>query len=211
MKCDRKDLLLYAVTDRMWLDGRRLCDDVELSLKGGVTMVQLREKELCHADFLAEAREIKALCSGYGVPFIINDDVDVAVACNADGIHVGQSDLAAGTVRARVGKGKIIGVSAETVEQAILAEKNGADYLGVGAMFTTSTKADAGAPSLETLKAICKAVSIPVVAIGGIGAENIEKLSGSGIAGVALVSAIYAEKDIKKATENMRCLMAEIV
>ncbi len=202
-KLMRQALLLYAVTDRAWLSGRPLLHDVEKALKGGVTMVQLREKELSNDDFLAEAFEIKALCKEYGVPFIINDNLEVADACDADGIHVGQSDMEALKVRERLGSNKIIGVSAQTVEQALLAEASGADYLGVGAVFCTSTKKDADFVPYDTLKAICAAVSIPVVAIGGIYAHNIETLGGSGICGVALVSAIFAEMDIETASKKM--------
>ena len=200
----KKALLLYAVTDRSWIDGRMLAHDVEEALKGGTTMLQLREKDLDHDAFLAEALEIKALCKKYAVPFIINDDVEIALACDADGVHVGQSDMEAFKVRERLGPDKIIGVSAQTVGQAILAEKSGADYLGVGAVFTTSTKKDADFVPYDELRAICAAVSIPVVAIGGISADNIEKLAGSGIDGAAVVSAIFAEKDIKAATEKLR-------
>jgi thiamine-phosphate pyrophosphorylase len=200
---DRHALLLYAVTDRAWLGGRTLSHDVEEALKGGVSMVQLREKNLPDSEFLAEAQEIKALCKKYGVPFIINDSVEVFLACDADGIHIGQSDMEALKVRERLGDDKIIGVSAQTVEQAILAEKSGADYLGVGAVFSTSTKKDADFVPYDTLKAICEAVSIPVVAIGGIYEHNIEKLNGSGICGVALVSAIFAVADIEKTSAKM--------
>ena len=211
MSCDKNKLLLYAVTDRAWLDGRTLSHDVKQALLGGATMVQLREKQLCHDDFFAEALKIKALCKEYGVPFIINDDIEVALDCNADGIHVGQSDMDALRVRERLGREKIIGVSAQTVEQAILAEKSGADYLGVGAVFTTTTKTDANLVSFETLKAICSAVSIPVVAIGGIYDYNIEKLAGSGICGVAVVSSLFGEKDIKAAAEKMHALAEKTV
>lgn len=203
---NRASLLLYAVTDRAWLNDRTLTHDVEEAVKGGVTILQLREKDMDYDTFLAEAFEIKALCKVYSVPFIINDNVDVALACDADGVHVGQSDMEAMKVRERLGQNKIIGVSAQTVEQALLAEKSGADYIGAGAVFTTSTKKDADFVPYEELKSICSAVSIPVVAIGGIGADNIEKLAGSGIDGVAVVSAIFAEKGIKAATENLRVL-----
>ena len=145
---------LYAVTDRMWLNGRRLCEVVEEALKGGATMLQLREKELSSEEFLREAKEIKKVCEKYQVPFIINDNVEVAAACNADGVHVGQGDMDALQVRERIGSQKILGVSAQTVEQALLAEKMGADYLGVGAVFTTSTKSDADFVPYEELKAI---------------------------------------------------------
>ena len=143
MRCDKKDLLLYAVTDRSWLGGETLYSQVEKALKGGATFVQLREKELDEGRFLNEAREIKELCRKYQVPFVINDSVEIALAVDADGVHVGQSDMEAGDVRAKLGPDKIIGVSAQTVEQAVLAEKRGADYLGVGAVFPTDSKADA--------------------------------------------------------------------
>ena len=177
MKCAKEDLLLYAVTDRHWLNGRTLYEVVKESLDGGVTFLQLREKTLDEAHFLEEAKELQKLCKEYKVPFIINDNVDIAVAMNADGVHVGQSDMEAGDVRAKLGPDKIIGVSTQTVEQAILAEKHGADYLGVGAVFPTTSKDDAAEVSYDTLKAICEAVSIPVVAIGGITQENVVKLT----------------------------------
>ena len=200
MNCDKKDLLLYAVTDRHWLDGRRLVDVVRESLDGGVTMVQLREKTLDEANFLAEAKELQELCRERGVPFLVNDNVEI----DADGVHVGQSDMEAQNVRALLGPDKILGVSAQTVEQAVLAEKHGADYLGVGAVFPTGSKDDADDVSYETLKAICAAVSIPVVAIGGIAQSNVAQLAGSGICGVAVISAIYAAKDIQKASADLR-------
>ena len=181
MKCAEKDLLLYAVTDRYWLNGRTLADVVRESLEGGVTMLQLREKTLEEPTFLQEAKELQALCRAYHVPFIVNDNVDIALAMDADGVHVGQSDMEALDVRAKLGPDKIIGVSAQTVEQALLAEKHGADYLGVGAVFPTGSKADADDVSYDTLKAICQAVSIPVVAIGGISRDNVARLAGSGI------------------------------
>ncbi|MBO4783211.1 MAG: thiamine phosphate synthase, partial [Lachnospiraceae bacterium] len=192
MNCDKKDLLLYAVTDRHWLNGRKLSDVVKESLDGGVTFVQLREKELEEDKFLEEAKELKELCKEYKVPFVINDNVDIAIAMDADGVHVGQSDMEAGNVRAKLGPDKIIGVSAQTVEQAVLAQQRGADYLGVGAVFPTGSKDDAVEVSHETLKAICEAVSIPVIAIGGISSENVKELAGSGIVGIAVISAIYA-------------------
>ena len=204
MNCDKKDLLLYAVTDRHWLNGRKLSDIVKESLDGGVTFVQLREKELEEDKFLEEAKELKELCKEYKVPFVINDNVDIAIAMDADGVHVGQSDMEAGNVRAKLGPDKIIGVSAQTVEQAVLAQQRGADYLGVGAVFPTGSKDDAVEVSHETLKAICEAVSIPVIAIGGISSENVKELAGSGIVGIAVISAIYAAKDIKKAAEELK-------
>ena len=204
MKCDKNNLLLYAVTDRYWLNGRSLCSVVKESLDGGVTFVQLREKKLDEAHFLEEAKELQQLCHSYHVPFVINDNVDIALAIDADGVHVGQSDMEALDVRAKLGSDKIIGVSAQTVEQAILAERHGADYLGVGAVFPTGSKDDAQEVSYDTLKAICNAVSIPVIAIGGITKENVGKLSGSGICGIAVISAIYAQKDIQKAAADLK-------
>lgn len=165
MNVDKKDLLLYAVTDRHWLNGRTLYSVVKESLDGGVTFLQLREKELDEVHFLEEAKELQQLCREYQVPFIVNDNVDIAISMNADGVHVGQSDMEAGDVRAKLGPDKIIGVSAQTVEQAVLAEKHGADYLGVGAVFPTGSKDDADDVSYETLKAICEAVSIPVLSL----------------------------------------------
>ena len=211
MKCAKENLLLYAVTDRHWLDGRTLKEVVLESLEGGVTMLQLREKHLDEAHFLEEAKELQMLCRSWHVPFLINDNVEIALAMNADGIHVGQSDMAAGDVRKKLGDDKIIGVSAQTVEQALLAEKAGADYLGVGAVFPTSSKDDANEVTYETLKAICSAVSIPVVAIGGITQENIHQLAGSGICGAAVISAIYAKPDIKKAAAELKKAVKEMI
>ena len=211
MKCAKENLLLYAVTDRHWLDGRTLKEVVLESLEGGVTMLQLREKHLDEAHFLEEAKELQMLCRSWHVPFLINDNVEIALAMNADGIHVGQSDMAAGDVRKKLGDDKIIGVSAQTVEQALLAEKAGADYLGVGAVFPTSSKDDANEVTYETLKAICSAVSIPVVAIGGITQENVHQLAGSGICGAAVISAIYAKPDIKKAAAELKKAVRETI
>lgn len=211
MNCDKKDLLLYAVTDRHWLDGRRLINVVRESLDGGVTMVQLREKTLEEEKFLEEAKELQALCRERGVPFLVNDNVEIAREMNADGVHVGQSDMEALDVRAILGPDKILGVSAQTVEQAVLAEKHGADYLGVGAVFPTGSKDDADDVSYDTLKAICQAVSIPVVAIGGITQQNVEKLAGSGICGVAVISAIYAAKDVKAAAADLKATVKEML
>ena len=211
MKLDKKDLLLYAVTDRMWIGNRTLYEQIQEALKGGVTFIQLREKELDDEAFLKEAFEIKELCKKYDVPFVINDNVDIAVKVNADGIHIGQKDMEADLVRSVVGEDKILGVSAQTVEQAVLAEKMGADYLGVGAVFSTASKADADDVSHETLKAICESVSIPVVAIGGIGASNVLQLSGSGIDGVAVISAIFAADNIQKATAELKELTEQVV
>jgi len=211
MNCDKKDLLLYAVTYRAWLGDKTLSWQVEESLKGGATMIQLREKHLDHEHFLKEAKEIKELCRKYQVPFLINDDVDLAVEVDADGVHVGQHDMEAGEVRKKIGPNRILGVSAQTVEQALLAQQAGADYLGVGAVFPTGTKDDADAVSIQTLGEICRAVSIPVVAIGGIGQHNVMQLAGSGICGIAVVSAIYAQPDIQNAASTLHALAKEMV
>ena len=173
--------------------------------------VQLREKELEREAFLEEAIEMKALCARYGVPFIVNDDVEIAIKCKADGIHVGQKDMEAENVRALVGDNMMIGVSTQTVEQAKAAQKAGADYLGVGAMLNTMTKLDASEVSDQTLKEICKSVSIPVVAIGGIKKDNILALSGTGVDGVALVSAIFAADDIETECKELRILSEKMV
>ena len=210
MKFDKKELLLYAVTDRAWLGSQTLCEQVESALKGGATFIQLREKELDEETFLKEAKEIQALCRKYGVPFVINDNVALAVQIDADGVHVGQNDMEAGDVRRKIGPNKILGVSAQTVEQALRAYQNGADYLGVGAVFPTGSKSDAEDVPMETLKRICKAVDIPVVAIGGIGKQNIQTLKGSGICGVAVISAIFGAKDIEKATAELRSLAEQV-
>lgn len=211
MNCRPEDMLLYAVTDRAWLNGETLESQVEKALMGGATFVQLREKELDEEKFLEEAKKIKKLCAEYHVPFVINDNVDIALKVDADGVHVGQSDMEAGDVRAKLGPDKIIGVSAQTVEQAVLAERHGADYLGVGAVFPTSSKDDAVEVPFETLKAICEAVSIPVIAIGGITKDNVKELSSSGICGIAVISAIYGQKDIKKASEELKTATKEMV
>lgn len=202
--------MLYAVTDRSWLNGETLYDQVEKALKGGVTFVQLREKKLDRESFKKEAFAIKELCHRYQVPFIINDDVELALLVDADGVHVGQSDMEAGDVRKRLGPDKIIGVSAKTVEQALQAQSHGADYLGVGAVYATGSKKDATELSHDTLQAIAEAVDIPVVAIGGITRDNILNLKGRGICGVAVISAIFAQKDITQAAEEMRKLSQEI-
>ncbi|MBE6021134.1 MAG: thiamine phosphate synthase [Clostridiales bacterium] len=210
MRCEKEMMKLYAVTDRAWTKEQTLMEQVEQALKGGVTCVQLREKELDEESFLAEAHEMKELCAEYNVPFFINDNVDIAIKCGADGIHVGQDDMEAGNVRKLVGEKMMLGVSAQTVEQAKAAVKAGADYLGVGAVFSTSTKLDAADVSYDTLKAICEAVDVPVVAIGGISKANIMELSGSGVDGVALVSAIFASKDIEKECREL-CELSEMM
>lgn len=211
MNVNNESLLLYAVTDRKWTGAQTLAEQVEEALEGGATFVQLREKTLNEAEFLEEAKELKKLCAKYNVPFVINDNVGIALAMDADGVHIGQDDMEAGTVREKLGPDKIIGVSAQTVEQALLAEKRGADYLGVGAVFPTESKDDAAEVSKETLKAICSAVSIPVVAIGGVSKENIGELAGTGIAGAAVISAIFGSKDIKNAAAELKKTVRETI
>lgn len=203
MRLDKKHMLLYAVTDRAWVGTKSLYEQVKEALENGITCVQLREKELDESDFLKEAKQISTLCKEYKVPFIVNDNVNIAIACKADGIHIGQEDMELTNVRKLVGEDMIIGVSAHTVEEAIKAQEDGADYIGIGAVFATSTKTDVDVLSFDTLKSICEAVDIPTVAIGGIKKDNICKLKGSGIDGVAVVSAIFAAKDIATATKEL--------
>lgn len=206
MKVSEKDMLVYAVTDRAWLNGATVAQQVELAIKGGATFVQLREKHLSDEEFLTEAFEVKAVCNKYGVPFVINDNVEVALKCDADGVHVGQEDMEAKNAREVLGPNKIIGVSTHNVEEAKRAVENGADYLGAGAMFATGTKAEAAVMKKETLKAICDAVDIPVVAIGGISCSNVSELEGTGVDGVAVVSAIFSKPDITEATAELKTL-----
>lgn len=211
MKQLEKDLLLYGVTDRAWLGDRTLAQQVEEAVLGGATFIQLREKMLTGDALLAEARDVRDVCRKHGIPFVINDSVELAERVGADGVHVGQGDMEAGKAREFLGPDKIIGVSAKTVEQALLAEKNGADYLGVGAVFPTSSKSDASVISHETLKAICSAVKIPVIAIGGITADNVKELRGSGICGVAVISALFAKQDVRAAARDMRRQVLEML
>ena len=218
---DKKYLALYGVTDRWWVkqklekagvpvtdDALRegLLEDTKAALEGGMTYVQMREKgdPMTEDELLTEALALKALCAEYGVPFVIDDDVELAVKCGADGVHVGQSDMACVEARKALGSAKVVGVSAQTVEQAVQAEKDGADYLGVGAVFPTGSKDDADDVSHDTVKAICEAVNIPVIAIGGISKNNVGQLAGLGLDGVAVISAIYASDDLKAATEDLK-------
>ena len=207
----KNSLRLYAVTDRAWVGRQTLCQQVEAALQGGVTCVQLREKHLDRDAFLAEAKQICALCRRYGVPFIVNDDLDIALACGADGVHVGQDDMPAAEVRRRAGRRLIVGVSAHTPEEARLAEAAGADYLGAGAVFGSATKTDASLLTPAGLQAVCAAVHIPVVAIGGVNARNILQLQGSGAAGAAVVSGIFGAPDITAACRALRALADTMV
>lgn len=223
---DKKYLALYGVTDRWWVkqklekagvpvtdDALRegLLEDTKAALEGGMTYVQMREKgdPMTEDELLTEALALKALCEEYGVPFVIDDDVELAVKCGADGVHVGQSDMACVEARRALGSARVVGVSAQTVEQAVQAEKDGADYLGVGAVFLTGSKDDADDVSHDTVKAICEAVNIPVIAIGGISKDNVGQLAGLGLDGVAVISAIYASDDLKAATEELKAKTVE--
>lgn len=204
MKFCSDDLLLYAVTDRKWLNGRTLLQQVNEAIDGGVTMVQLREKHLGYDEFLSEADEINKLCKSRNVPFIVNDSVEIAVKSGADGVHLGQGDESVRCVREKYGDRLIIGATARSVEQAIAAQVSGADYLGVGAVFGTTTKADAKPMTVEHLREICSAVNIPVVAIGGINCYNIMELKNSGAVGAAVVSSVFSADDTYSAALKLR-------
>ena len=208
----QNSMLLYAVTDRMWLkDGEGLTDVCRKVLENGATFLQIREKDLDENTFEQEAEALKELCASYRVPYVVNDSVEIAIDIDSDGVHVGQSDIKGRDIRAMIGPDKILGISAGTVEEAQAAEKAGADYIGVGAVFGTSTKKNARNLSLEKLQEISSSVSIPVVAIGGINASNLMELAGSGVDGVAVVSAIFAAKDPGQATRELKVLAQEMV
>ena len=211
MKLEKNSMLLYAVTDRRWLQGASLSEKVEEALSAGITFLQLREKELPYEEFLKEAIALKKLAALYHVPFVVNDDIDIALQSGADGVHVGQSDIKGRDIRRLLGTDKILGISAGTVAEAIAAEAAGADYIGVGAVFPTGTKNDADYVPHDELQRICKSVSIPVVAIGGITEQNIPALKGSGINGVAVVSAIFEKENIKNAVTELLSLSEEMV
>lgn len=207
----KKAMLLYAITDRTWLGNNSLYKQVEDAIKGGATFIQLREKNLSYEKFLEEAKKIKEITDKYGVPFVINDNVEIAKEIDADGVHVGQSDTEAKRAREILGKDKIIGISAGNLKEAIDAEKNGADYIGIGAMFHTDTKSDATSVTFEEAKEITGKVNIPVVAIGGINSENILSLKGTGVDGVAVISAIFSHENIYDATHKLRKLAEELI
>lgn len=210
MSISKERLRLYAVTDRTWLNGRELCGDVEKAILGGATLVQLREKNLDFESLIGSAEKIKAVCGRYNVPLIINDSVEAVTRTDADGVHIGQDDTDAVRARAMLGRDKIIGVTARTVEQAVKAERDGADYIGAGAVFGTSTKDGAKKMELETLRAITAAVSIPVIAIGGVTSDNVTLLKNCGIAGAAVVSGIFAQENIEKAARELLTKIKEI-
>lgn len=205
----RRALALYAVTDNAWLAGRALSECVQEALDGGATFVQLRDKDSSCAGHVLRARTLIPLCRAAGVPFVVNDDVEAARLSGADGVHVGQGDAACADARAALGPDAIVGVSASTVEEALAAQAAGADYLGVGAVFGTPTKADAAVTGTGGLAAICKAVDIPVVAIGGLNLQTVGALAGTGADGAAVVSAIFAADDIEGAARALRAAVAE--
>ena len=211
MKLTEDMLRLYAVTDRSWLCGQTLLEQVEQALIGGATLVQLREKALDEETFLSEAAQMAKLCHRYGVPLLINDNVDIARRSGADGVHVGQDDMAAASVRSLLGSDMIVGVTAKTVEQALRAQEAGADYLGSGAVFGSATKLNAKPMTKELLNTICHAVTIPVVAIGGINRQNILELAGTDISGVAVVSGIFAADDIEAECRHLRSVLKQII
>ncbi|WDV45712.1 thiamine phosphate synthase [Clostridiaceae bacterium M8S5] len=211
MKVDKKAMRLYVVTDRTWLDENTLQSQVEQAIVGGATFIQLREKNLEYESFLKLAKEVKQVTDKHKIPFVINDNIEIAIACKADGAHIGQSDTSVKESRIKIGKDKILGVSVQTVKQALIAQENGADYLGVGAVFKTNTKSDANDVDIETLRKICEAVNIPVVAIGGINKDNVLKLRESKVDGIAVISAIFSKENIELASKELRVLSDEMV
>lgn len=211
MNIPKDNYILYAVTDRRWLNGMSLETAVEQAILGGAGIIQLREKHLSDEEFLAEAVKLKAVCARYGVPLIINDNVNVAVKAGVDGVHVGQSDLDAADVRKTIGKDMILGVSTHNLQEAKAAVEHGADYLGVGAAFATGSKDNVNVLDHGIYKEICSNVDIPVVAIGGINKDNIMELKGSGISGAAAISAVFAAADIKEAAEELKAAISAAV
>lgn len=211
MNFTAQNLLLYAVTDRAWVGRQTLLEQIESALKGGATLVQLREKNLPRLDYIREAAQATALCHRYGVPLIVNDSLEVALKSGADGVHVGIEDQPVAEIRRQAGKGFLIGATAKTVEQARAAQAAGADYLGVGAVFPSPTKKNAIRITTGQLREICASVSIPCVAIGGISRENLPALAGGGMDGFALVSAIFSQPDIEAACRELRALAERTV
>ena len=210
MKISADKLRLYAVTDSAWLNGRSLAEVVREAIEGGATVVQYREKNKGYEDVLKEAREVCAVCREYGVPFIMNDSVEIAIAVDADGVHLGLDDGDLKAARELLGEGKIIGASTHNVQEALSAQAQGADYLGCGAVFGSTTKTDISSITPEILAQVTSAVQIPVVAIGGINRDNISMLNGCSLAGAAVVSAIFAQKDIRAAAKEMRALAEKL-
>ena len=210
MKIEKNAMQLYAITDRNWLNGNTLASQVEDALRGGATFLQLREKNASKKEIIKEALEIKEICKKYNVPFVIDDDVDIAKEIDADGVHIGQNDASYKYARDILGDNKIIGLTAQNLEEALTAQNSGADYIGVGAVFNTSTKLDTIPMSRETLMQITSNISIPVVAIGGINENNILELKGSGVEGVAVISAIFSKEDITEAANNLLSLSKQL-
>ena len=210
MKIEKNAMQLYAITDKSWLNGNTLASQVEDALRGGATFLQLREKNASKKEIIKEALEIKEICKKYNVPFVIDDDVDIAKEIDADGVHIGQNDASYKYARDILGDNKIIGMTAHNLEEALTAQNSGADYIGVGAVFNTSTKLDTIPMSRETLMQINSNISIPVVAIGGINENNILELKGSGVDGVAVISAIFSKEDITEAANNLLSLSKQL-
>ncbi len=211
MKLNKETFLLYAITDKGVLKGKSFIEAVEEAIKGGITILELREKNVSFSEYVNQAIEVKKVTDKYKIPLIINDNVDVAVACNADGVHLGQEDISVQLAREKLGSDKIIGVTAKTVEQAIRAEQDGADYLGTGAMYQSPTKPAAIGITFDALKSICSSVKIPVVAIGGISKQNVRQLKGAGMDGIAVVSAVFGNDDITAATKEFMEICRETV
>lgn len=211
MKSCKDSMLLYVVTDRTWLGNNDLATQVEDIIKNGATFIQLREKNITDEEFIYEAKKIKAITDKYNIPFVINDNINVAKIVDADGVHIGQSDIEAKKAREILGPDKIIGISAGNLNEALTAQKNGADYIGVGAMFHTDTKQNATSITYDEICEITSSINIPVVAIGGINEENVLKLKGTGVDGIAVISAIFASEDICKATSNLLALSKELI
>lgn len=211
MNLQKNDLLVYAITDRSWVGNETLEEQVEQALKGGITMLQLREKDMDYEQLKQEAIALKQLCRSYHIPFIINDYVELAKEIGADGVHIGQSDCSVMEARRILGPDYIIGATAKTVEQALTAQEQGADYLGSGAVFGSNTKKDAKPMEHELLQKICEAVTIPVVAIGGINGKNVTALKGRGMAGVAVIGGIFGEKDIMSAAADLKRKMGQMI
>ena len=211
MKFTKESLKLYVITDRSWIGNRSMPEEVEKTLKSGATCLQIREKNISYDEYVSKSIELRKICNKYNVPFIVNDNIEVALASGADGVHVGQKDILNKNVRSIIGSDKILGISANSIELAIAAEKAGADYIGVGSIQISPTKGESKILSTEYVNEICNSVSIPVVAIGGINEQNILRLKGIGIAGVAVISAVFGKEDVAEATYKLRKLVDEYI
>ena len=211
MKFTKESLKLYVITDRSWIGNRSMPEEVEKTLKSGATCLQIREKNISYDEYVSKSIELRKICNKYNVPFIVNDNIEVALASGADGVHVGQKDILNKNVRSIIGSDKILGISANSIELAIAAEKAGADYIGVGSIQLSPTKGESKILSTEYVNEICNSVSIPVVAIGGINEQNILRLKGIGIAGVVVISAVFGKEDVAEATYKLRKLVDEYI